>query len=256
VTRGRPPGQGAHLGLRVRMQAAAALLCMGWLRLAGAQPASPEIGGSVVPLPDTSVARAQADYDAGRVLLRDHDDAAALLRFRRSYAIRPDPKALANIALCEKNLNHAARAATLFGQVLAGDTVSFGPQQRAQIEELRAASLAGAGRLRVTITPWPAIVQIDDRTIAPADLTSDVLVDAGPHRVRVWKDGYRELVRDVDVAGGDRADVEVDLEPAPRPTPPPLPAPEAGHPPPVWMWIAGGLLIGAFGFVAADSVFH
>jgi hypothetical protein len=205
---------------------------------------------------DPSAVEAQADYDAGRVLLRDHDDAAALIRFNRSYSLRRDPKVLANVALCEKNLNHPARAAALFGQVLGGDTSMFGPDQRTQLEGLLSSSLAGAGRLRVTVAPWPAVLEIDDHAVAPTELGSDVLVDAGPHRVRVWKAGYRELVRDVVVSAAGKADVDVALEPVAPPSPLPRPVPQVDHRAPVWMWIAGGIVLGAFGFVAADSVFH
>jgi hypothetical protein len=225
--------------------------------LAAAQPApSPALAPAPSPQEDAVAAQARADYDAGRILLRDHDDAAALLRFRASYAVRRDPKVLANVALCEKNLNHPARAATLFAQVLAGDTSSFPPEQREQLQGLLSESLARTGRLRVTVAPWPAVVQIDDQAVAPSELASDLLVDAGVHHVRVWKDGYRAVVRDVSVAVAAQAVVRVDLQPEPRAEPPRREATVVGHRVPAWMWVAGGVVLGAAVFVAADSVFQ
>jgi hypothetical protein len=225
--------------------------------LAAAEPTPPPSAAAQDPRPeDPSSAQARADYDAARLLLRDHHDAAALLRFRASYALRRDPKVLANIALCEKNMNHPARAATLFSQVLAGDTSSFPPAQREQLRSLLSESLAGAGRLRVSVAPWPAVVQIDDRAVTPSELATDVLVDSGVHRVRVWKDGYRAFERDVSVSGAGQAMVYVELQAEPRAEAPRSPPLVVGHRVPTWMWVAGGVVLGAAVFVAADSVFQ
>jgi hypothetical protein len=230
-------------------------LGIAWGRAAAAQPA-PSASATSAPHEDPTATQAQADYDAGRLLLRDHADAAALIRFRKSYALRRDPKVLANVALCEKNLNHPAQAATVFAQVLAGDVSSFGPEQREQLGALLSASLAGTGHLRVTVAPWPAVVQIDDQTVAASDLTSDILVDAGLHHVRVWKDGYRPLVRDVTVPPSGRAVVDAELQIESRPEAPRSPSVESDHRVPTWIWVAGGVILGAFVFVAADSVFQ
>ncbi len=182
--------------------AAGALACLVPGAAQGAEPLTERLSGD-----------ARRDYDDARVLLAYHDDVGALVRFRRVYAEVPDPRLLANMGLCEKDLQHFARAASFFQRALAEGADLFTPAQTAQLRAMLDESLPRTSRLRVAVDPPGAEVLVDDGNMGTAPLASDVLVDHGGHRVEVRKAGYRTVVRQVAVADAGPVPVDVHLEP-------------------------------------------
>jgi hypothetical protein len=146
-------------------------------------------------------------------LLSYHDVVGAMVRFRRAYRQTPDPRLLANMALCEKEMQHYGRAATLFQRALDEGAASFTPGQVAQIRALIGECLPRTGLLRVTVDVPGAQVRIDDEPAGRAPLPADVRVDRGNHRVEVTSSGYRPFVREVPVADDVPVPVEAHLEP-------------------------------------------
>ncbi len=314
----RATGKGkTHMARRIRLGfwlGVVAIWACAAPAAAQAPPAQPA-DSRVAPLSETLTGEARSDYDAGRILLRDHDAAAALIRFSAAYRRTHDPRLLANIALSEKSLNHPARAATLLTQLLAQSSPSFTVEQRDQLRELFSSCLSSVGRLRVSLDQSEASVWVDDRPVVASELGSDLFLDAGLHRVRASLVGYRDFVQDLAMASGGRATVMVKLEPDARlgtlrvrataqagiavdgqvvatgawvgpvaagghqvdvtaagMTPyradvtladhetrtldVTLVPDAADHRTPVWLWVAGGAVLGAAVFVAADSVFR
>ncbi len=188
--------------------AVAAVVALAWLpaRPAAAQ-ASPQ------PLAERLTGAAREDYEAGRLLLSTHDDVGAMVRFRRAYRQTPDPRLLANMALCEKDLQHYGRAATLFQRALDEGSALFTPEQLEQVRAKIAECLPRTGLLRIAVDVPGAVVRVDDEPAGKAPLPSDVRVDRGNHRVEVTQSGYRPFVRDVPVADDKPVRVEVRLEP-------------------------------------------
>jgi hypothetical protein len=186
----------------------------------GAAHAAP--GASVPPpLSETLTGDALRDYQSARELLLYHDDLGALVRFARLYDQLHDARLLANMALCEKELGHHARAATLFRRALDEGAALFAPEQLAQLGPLLDASLALSGRVRVSVGLVGAAIAIDERPVGGSPLAADVLIDPGLHRIRVSRAGYRDWTRDVAVtaagSGGRNVTlVDVVLEPDTR----------------------------------------
>jgi hypothetical protein len=156
------------------------------------------------------------DYQTARLLLRGHDDVGALIRFTRLYDQVHDPRLLANMALCESELQHPARASELVGRALADGAALFSPEQVVQLRGIQAASLAAAGHVRVTVDVEGAAVVVDDRPVGTSPLPADLLLDRGSHRVRASKAGYTDWTRDVAVPDTTLVAVDVKLAPATR----------------------------------------
>jgi hypothetical protein len=154
-------------------------------------------GAGAAPLSDTLTGATKADYDEARELLRDGDFVGALVRFERVYKTVADPRVLANVALCEKNLGHAARAATLLERAIKEGAHVFAPEQRPQLEALREACLPLIARRQVTADVPGAQLFVDEHPVDPPGSSFDDWADRGPHRLRISKEGYGDFVRDV-----------------------------------------------------------
>jgi hypothetical protein len=175
-----------------------------------ATPAAPPSGPA--PLAERLTGDAREDYETGRLLLSHHDEVGAMVRFRRAYRQTPDPRLLANMALCEKGMQHYGRAATLFQRALDEGGALFTAGQAAQIRGLIAECLPRTGLLRVTVDVPGALVRIDDEPAGRAPLPADVRVDRGNHRVDVTSSGYRPFVREVPIVDDAPVTIDAHLE--------------------------------------------
>ncbi|HUP21348.1 MAG TPA: PEGA domain-containing protein [Thermoanaerobaculia bacterium] len=76
---------------------------------------------------------------------------------------------------------------------------------------------AEPGRLRLVVTPSDAVVYLDGRLLGSGDdlsrLHSDLLVDAGSHRIEVMRPGHRTWQREIVVEEGEELVVRAELEP-------------------------------------------
>ena len=181
---------------------------------ATAPPASSSAGApGPAALSETLTGDTKADYLTGRQLLAEHDFEGALARFIRVYAQVPDPRVLANIALCETRLSRCARAITLFGEALSTGGSLFSPSQTADIRSMVQDCNSHVGRLRVIGAPAGATIEVDDARPEPAAQgSSDFVVDAGTHRVRVTLAGYRDFVASIAISAGARASLTARLQ--------------------------------------------
>jgi hypothetical protein len=155
---------------------------------ASASPA-PETSGPV-PLSDSLTGSAKEAYDAGKQLYRSGDFVGALLQFERAYDLSSDARLLWNVAICEKNLHHYARAR----KVLERYQIEAGPQlteqNRKDAKDLSAALSKFISTLRISVSEPGASVLIDDDQVGKSPLAEPLLVDMGSRRVRVVKKGF------------------------------------------------------------------
>jgi hypothetical protein len=211
------------------------------------------------PLSATLHGSARADYEAARHDLADRDFATALARFTRAYEEVPDPRLLANIALCEQSLSHCVRATNLFEGALATGSALFSPAQiteiRARIEACRppvapapapapppAPALAPVvqdGALSVRAGPGDRIA-LDGRVVGEGSWNARVPV--GTHALAVTSDGMVPFGASVFVEENQTHTFDVTLEPDRRA--------------PTWLWVTGGVIVAAAVAVAAVAVFR
>src|SRR4029077_14112449 len=78
------------------------------------------------PLAQSLPPDARRDYDAGKLLFEDGDYATALLKYQAAYDRTHDARLLWNVAVCQKDLRHYAKAAATLTRYLVegGDLLS------------------------------------------------------------------------------------------------------------------------------------
>lgn len=169
-------------------------------------------GPAPAPLAQSLTGEAKAAYDSGRLLFEDGDSQGALAKFSRSYDISHDPRLLWNMAACEKELRHYARAATLVGRYLIEGGSRITAEQRQSALETQSALRAFYVNLKLKGVPDGATVSIDRRQVAQMPLSEPLLVDLGGRRLRVEQPGFEPYEIELNVAGGGELQVTVTLE--------------------------------------------
>src|SRR5450432_903807 len=140
---------------------------------AGAQGASP------APLAQSLTGEAKADYDSAVLLLDDGDNPGALAKFSHAYDVSHDPRLLWNMAVCEKELRHYARTATLIGRYLNEGGKRISAEQRRSARETQTALSAFYVTVKLKGAPDGATVLVDGIKIGETPLTEPLLVDLG-----------------------------------------------------------------------------
>jgi len=176
-------------------------------------------------------------FKRGVDLFHDGDFRAALIEFNRANEVAPSHKIQFNIAQTCLELQDYACALRAFENYL-GEGGKEVPKDRQQLTEREIARLKRlVGSVRVISNKDGAEVSIDDIVVGRTPLTDALLVGAGRHKVSVSLPPFPPTMRVVDVAGGDKLDVEMALsEPVPVAPPPALEtqarAPEPAGPAP------------------------
>lgn len=207
------------------------------------------------PTPPTG-ARPEAPADEGRdhfnrgvALFREGDYRAALVEFRRAYAIRHNYKALYNIGQTEFEAQDCAGARTSFQKYLVKGGAEIEAGRRAEVEadvkklDGRVAKI----EIKTNADGDGADILLDDTVIGQAPLKEPLLVSAGRRKITVQKGALPPATRFVEVAGGDTSSVTIDLvmaaEPAARVGAPTPVVAEPIAPPPartaLWISLAG-----------------
>jgi hypothetical protein len=192
---------------------------------AAAQPRKPPATGPAAgaaspgapkPLSQTLTGDAKAAYDAGKLLIGDGDYAGAAIKFKAAFDLSGDPRLLWNIAACEKNQRHYARAMTLVGEYLETGKELLTDADRREARALLDAIQSFTVKLTIVVNEPGADVLVDDERIGTSPLSSPVIVDLGQRRVTARKPGFRDATAQVTVGGSSAARVELALQPEPH----------------------------------------
>ncbi|HSY24139.1 MAG TPA: PEGA domain-containing protein [Polyangiaceae bacterium] len=172
--------------------------------------------------PDARMEDASKHFHHGVELSDDGDWRAALIEFERAYAIAPNFRVLYDIGQCRFQLHDYPGALAALQRYLTegGDLV---PPDRRSAVDTDVQSLKGRVAFLHLVTPQAgAKITVDDAVVGETPLASPLPVSVGRHKVAASKPGFRDVVRYVDVAGEETADVPLDLEvvaPTVTPTP-------------------------------------
>lgn len=161
-------------------------------------------------LAETLTGEAQADYASGKVLYADGDYANALLKFSSAYDRSKEVQLLWNMAACDKNLRHYARSVRLLRQYLKGGDATLTDADKNEARELVNVMEPFTATLQVNVDEPDAEVSIDDEPIGTSP-AAPVLVDIGTRKLRVRKEGFEELVKEVPVGGAAKVTLGVTL---------------------------------------------
>ena len=195
---------------------------------AAAQPARAPAGSASNPGTASSPAagEASAHFDRGVTFYDEGDYPAALVEFKRAYALAPAWQVLFNIGQSYfQSKNYAQALVTLKRFVDEGQDQI--PGERRTLVETEISDLANrVGHARVHCNRSGATVTIDDVVVGVTPMTDALLVSVGVRKVAASLEGSPRIEREVPVSAGETVDVQLDYPEAPRPPgPPPTPEP-------------------------------
>jgi hypothetical protein len=156
---------------------------------------------------------ARKDWDAARDLLDTSDFAGALVEYQRAYDESKNPRVLYNVAVCEKNLRHYAKAEAIFKQELTDGTGKISAQEEADVKAAIQALDPFVSTLEVTANETGATLLIDGDASGTTPFDKPISIDVGPHEVRLHKDGFVDAVQQLTVSGGTPAKVALNIDP-------------------------------------------
>ena len=208
-------------------------------------------------------------FQRGVTLYAEADYRAALVEFRRAYAISPHTAVLYNVGEAQYQLQDYAAALTTFERYLAESTPS--DTRHSEVETTVEVLRSRVGHVSIVTLPAGADVTIDDQAIGRTPLERPVLVSIGHRKLVASMPGRQPVTRYVDVATDDNvavtmplpdAAVAVAAPSAPTKAVPPVPVVDPSppsHSGAIWRgigWTTTGLLAtGAitFGILAATE---
>ena len=170
--------------------------------------------------PDAQQAAAPQDearrrFSRGLELYREADYPAALIEFRRAYALIPNYKILYNVGQVCYQLQNYACALQSFEQYLSEGGAEVvaprSPTVESDIEKLR----TRVAKLTIRTNVRGATISIDDVVIGKAPLDA-VVVSAGARRISASVDGRPPIVRSVSVAGEENTTIELEFSDSSR----------------------------------------
>jgi tetratricopeptide (TPR) repeat protein len=174
--------------------------------------------GAALALVPTS--RASADdgastHDAAKhfsravALYGEADYRAALVEFKRAYAIAPNTAVLYNIGEAEYQLQDYASALVTFEHYLAEAPPN--EAHHAEVESNVDILRARVGHISVTTIPGAADVFVDDQPAGRTPIDKPVLVSIGHRKITASLPGRPPITRYVDVAADDNVVVTLQL---------------------------------------------
>lgn len=181
-------------------------------------------------------------YDRALRHYAEGDYRLALIEMQRAHDLAPDYRVLYNIGQIHAQLNESTKALSAFRRYLAEGGSEIPAARLAQVEHDIANLETKVAHVRVRVSEDGAVVFLDDAGVGTTPLPQSSMVDAGEHRLRVEKAGFKKHEQVLVLAGGDDTTVNVVLEALPVES-----SASAGNT--TWIWAGWGttaaLAIGA-----------
>jgi hypothetical protein len=217
--------------------------------------------------PAEDTAKAREAFVAGQGLYSDGKFAEALKRFEASYALKPHPATVFNIARCLDKTGDLVRAMTSYKEYLrlAPSATDADEVTKAIVSIESRLQAKGTQHVLVYTEPTTATVSIDGREVGAASPVATVLAP-GQHSVVITAPGYERYERSFALGATRSLELTVSLSTATTPpvagtttpsttttsapkeavTTPPLVSAAAPRKR-VFTWIAGGVAVASAG---------
>lgn len=148
----------------------------------------------------------------GEKAARAKDWPAALKAYETANQTSPSADALEGIANAHYQLKHDGQAFTAYSEWLdkygGKAPAAKKAQAQARVKELEAKT----GTLAIEVNEKDAQIAVDDAPVGKSPLANPVRLSAGPHRVRVTKDGFLSFDAAPNVVPGTPATLTAKLE--------------------------------------------
>ena len=140
------------------------------------------------------------------------DKAAA--KFQEAYEVSKNPRILFNVGVCERNLQHFARAIAKFKQELAEGAGKLSPQEKSDVQATIDALQRYVSTIELTVNQADATVFLDDQKVGQTPLAPIPADTGASHVVRIEKEGFVPFEkRDVQVTSTGPTKLAAELEP-------------------------------------------
>lgn len=190
--------------------------------------ATPFAAAQSAPAGAASSSEARTHFERGVTFYNEADYAAALVEFKRAYALAPTWQVLFNVGQSDFQLRDYAGALVTLQQFLdeGKDRV---PDERRALVTSELADLANrVGHATITSNAAGAEVTMDDAAVGVTPLSQPVLVSVGIRKLTATLAGRTPIGREVAVAAGETVAVHLDFPELPsamaRPAPTSAPA--------------------------------
>ncbi len=205
-------------------------------------------------------AAAEALYLSGRKLVADGNWAEGCAKFSASMELNPAASTLINIAKCHEHEGKLAQALVDYRRALQLNQDTLGEERKKALEQVAKDGVTSIeprlARVELVVQTRPEGLEIkrDGTRLPNAALGEVIPLDPGKHTFEASAPGHQKAERQVELAEGEKATVELSLVPASpvdttKPPPPPdkpvKPVPSGGVP--AWAFVAGGLGLAAVG---------
>jgi len=151
-------------------------------------------------------------FQRGVALYSEADYRGALVEFKRTAALIPNPAVLYNIGETEYQLQEYASALSTFERYL--NEGGSGESHRAEVESNVKALRARVGHVVITTSPAGADIVLDDQPIGKTPFDKPVRVSIGRRKVVATLAGRLPATRYVEIAAEDVVPVSLQLLPA------------------------------------------
>lgn len=214
------------------------------------------------------VEASRSHFDRGVDYVHDGDLKAALIEFKRAYAVSPNYRVLYNLGQVSNALSDYTEAQRYFQRYLTDGAGEIEPARKREVEALLEKLSGRIASLVLTSNMAGAELFVDDISVGKTPLTEPVRVSTGTREVTAVISGRPRLTRVIEAAGGETLAVRMEFpDEASEAT---RPAPEAassgsaqssGPSPALWLGIGSGVLAvstGVMAYLAAQDAaeFH
>ena len=182
---------------------------------APAKPGKPDPTPAGPPsLADSLNGEPKADYDAAKLLYGNGDYAGALVKFTAAYDKSKDPRLLWNIAACEKNLHHYASVLAYLRRYLAEGSAVLSDAEKVDAEALVKFIQPLTAALDLSVSESGARVYVDDALVGETPLAAPLVVDVGPCKIRIEKEGFEPYREALTIGDSPRIKIVAKLQKA------------------------------------------
>jgi PEGA domain len=155
--------------------------------------------------------QAKDHFIKGLEFVQNENWDAALAEFLASRDLFPTRVALENAGICLRELKRYSEALDMYNELLAKFGKSLAPSKLSMVQRAVAQLEGDVGRITVTSDQAGSNVVVDGRQRGTTPLAKPIVVNAGTHTVRVYREGFETFEKQVLVAGRQSKTVSAHL---------------------------------------------
>jgi hypothetical protein len=165
------------------------------------------------PLAESLQGAAKEAYASAKILFSNHDFAGALAKYKQAYQQSKDARLLYDMAICEKNLRRYARMGSLLRQYEKEEGTALAGDEKQIVDDALAAIKNLVGAVTLAVSEAGAGVSVDGEAAGTTPLPGALMLDLGPHKIAVAKEGFEPIEKQMEVAGGSDTQLALTLTP-------------------------------------------